>query len=336
VTSRKARESFDLAAKMAKERDIDVFLYNGEVSRAFDYKFIDLIDKVKKRAGAMLYLITNGGDPDAGYKIARHFQTKYKSLTVVVSGMCKSAGTLIAIGADHLVFTSYGELGPLDIQTIKTDDLAERQSGLTIQEALDSLAKDAINKHGSMFTAIIRETGAVVSFQTAAKTAADLVTGLYAPIFAQIDPYDVGEKARAMRIATEYGKRLAAKTNSLKQDSLNVLTRTYPSHSFVIDMTEAQELFSSVRLADVSEAKIADGLGLISRSETNNREPVMVCLSVKSETQDEHHENKPAEQGGGAREDTADSRRPKSAPSSSSSGNSRRARSPDVEDKVAD
>ena len=281
------------AAKLAEALNSDIFLYSGEISRSYDHAFIDLIDESKRKANALLFLVTNGGDPDAGYKIARHLQYKYETYTVVISGLCKSAGTLIAVGADQLAFSPYGELGPLDIQTIKTDDLAERLSGLSIQEALDSLARSALAKHGAVFSTIIRETGAVVSFPTAAKAASDLVTGLFAPIFARIDPYDVGEKARAMRIATEYGKRLAARTGNLKPKTLEMLTRTYPSHSFVIDMTEAVELFINVRVVSDEEALIAADLGILARYESGTQ-PTMAYLSQELEIKDERVEVKAA------------------------------------------
>jgi ClpP class serine protease len=40
-----------------------------------------------------------------------------------VSGYCKSAGTLIALGANELAFGEHGELGPLDVQIAKRDEV---------------------------------------------------------------------------------------------------------------------------------------------------------------------------------------------------------------------
>ncbi|MGS0536682.1 hypothetical protein [Pseudoalteromonas sp. SaAl2] len=62
---------------------------------------------------------TFGGDPHAGYKMARLLQYEYKHLTVAIPEMCKSAGTLIAIAANEIIYGPLGELGPLDIQTRK-------------------------------------------------------------------------------------------------------------------------------------------------------------------------------------------------------------------------
>lgn len=246
------------AKAVSEESDSDVFLYNGTIKRGADLAVIQEMYRAKRQKYAILILVTSGGDPHAAYKIARYAQNHYEAYTVLVPGMCKSAGTLIAVGANCIAFASYGELGPIDIQTIKTDNLAERQSGLTITESINHLTKSALLMHGGVFAAIMNDTDAVISFKTAAEAASELVTGLYTPIFSQIDPMEVGEKARSMRIASDYGKRLNARSQNLESEALNNLTRTYPSHSFVIDMQEAGSLFSNIRPLTEHEQTLVD------------------------------------------------------------------------------
>lgn len=286
-------ETRESALRVAEECGADVFLYNGEISREHDLEFIRCIDDNQQHDSAVLFLVTEGGDPDAAYKSARHIQECFERFTIIISGKCKSAGTLIAVGAHEIAFSPYGELGPIDVQTYIVDNLAERQSGLTITEALDNLINSAIRKHGDTFYAIIRGTGAVVSFQTASAAATDLVHRLFVPIFAQIDPYDVGNKVRSMRIATDYGKRLAARTNNLRDKALDTLTRTYPSHSFVIDMAEAERLFLNVRPVSNAEAELVKHLGILARVEAGavGDAPTFGCLSKVNE----ENENVPRE-----------------------------------------
>ena len=73
---------------------------------------------------------------------------------------------------------------------------------------------------------------------------------------------------------------------ALKDKALNTLTRTYPSHSFVIDYTEAQDLFQNVRLIDEDEIEAVMALGSLAREEVNSK-PVMLCLSNSGNDQDE-------------------------------------------------
>ena len=130
---------------------MDYFLYNGEIARGDDLRFLEFVAKEQKSEHVTLLLVTPGGSPDAAYKMGRYLQERYKHITVLIPGLCKSAGTLLAIAADCLAFTSYGELGPLDVQMVKTDHLAQLDSGLNISEAfltLESRARDQFHSLG--------------------------------------------------------------------------------------------------------------------------------------------------------------------------------------------
>ena len=281
-----------IASAVSEETDSDVFFYNGTIQRGTDFEIIQRIHDEKKKTNALLMLVTQGGNPHAAYKIARYIQDHYQHFTVLVPGSCKSAGTLLAVGANCIAFAPYGELGPIDIQTIKTDNLAERQSGLTITESIDHLTRSALKVHGQTFAAIMRDTDAVISFKTAAQAASELVTGLYAPIFSQIDPVEVGEKARSMRIASDYGRRLNTRARNLKDDALEHLTQTYPSHSFVIDMQEAESLFKNVRALSENEQRLVEKLDVPARREIPSEDdpPLFMCLSNAGDGSDEEYE----------------------------------------------
>jgi membrane-bound ClpP family serine protease len=90
-----------------------------------------------------LVLSTLGGDPHAAYRIARFLKYCYKRFYLYVFGYCKSAGTIIALGADEIIMSVRGELGPLDVQMIKPDEFTERSSGLDISIALEEVASRA-------------------------------------------------------------------------------------------------------------------------------------------------------------------------------------------------
>lgn len=93
-----------------------------------------------------------------------------------------------------------------------------------------------------------------------------MVASIYGPIFSQIDPEEVGSRSRAMRIGEDYAKRLNQKWNNLKSpESVRILSSRYPSHGFVIDYTEACELFKNVRKADENEMVLVEDLGLTAR-----------------------------------------------------------------------
>ena len=244
---------------------MDWFLYTGEIRRGTDLEFFEFVAGNKSSDEVCLVLCTPGGAPDAAYKMGRYLQTRYDSFKLLVPGFCKSAGTLLAIGSDEIIFSPYGELGPLDIQMAKADNLVGLESGLNTSEAFLTLEKRARDTFHDLVIEIIRNSGGIISFQTASHSASEIVSSLFGPIFGRIDPEEVGSRARAMRIGEDYGARLNQKYENLKQDALTILSQSYTSHGFVIDMEEAKTLFKQVREASDAEKALIDALGMCCR-----------------------------------------------------------------------
>ena len=244
----------------------DYFLYSGRIDREHYLVFAELVEKATSSQGVALVLSTNGGDPDAAYKIGRCLQFRYKeNVSIFVPGICKSAGTLLAIAASELVFSPHGELGPLDVQMVKQDGTHGRESGLDIEEGLAEIESRAKN----LFHNVMRETlqghgGAVTKAQIASDSAAKFVSSLLAPVLSRIDPKEIGERKRAMKIAEEYGYRLNEQFKNLSEDFpgecekyvLDFLLRKCPHHGFVIDAEEAGAFFNNSRFANELEEEI--------------------------------------------------------------------------------
>jgi hypothetical protein len=259
------RNLADLSATLGK----DCYIYVGNVNRNGYDQITDEFIK-KKTKSAYLFLATYGGDPSAGYRIARGFRHHYEHLIIVIPTYCKSAGTLMAIGADELVIADKGELGPLDMQLKKPDELFDMSSGLDITQAMAFLRSQSTDILKSALVDLNVQLS--VTTKTAAEIATKLTTGLIAPIYAQIDPYKIGESQRAVSIAFSYGKRLNDKVKNLKtDDSLRSLMLDYPSHGFVIDRKEASTLFNKVRAPSDVELKAVESLyGLCHDPDVNN------------------------------------------------------------------
>ena len=239
----------------------DVFLYNGPIERKEDLRFIEFISEQKSCEKLVLILVTPGGSPDAAYKIAKYIQSSYLDFHCFIPGLCKSAGTLLAIGATELIFSPYGELGPLDIQLTKSDNIFGQESGLNISEAFRTVEGRAKQTFHNLVMEIIGGSGGVVSFQTASHCASEIVASLYGPIFGKIDAEEVGSRARAMRIGEDYGVRLNEKFKNLRYGALSQLSQSYSSHNFVIDCEEAMALFERVRMAEQVEKAVVQALG---------------------------------------------------------------------------
>jgi hypothetical protein len=276
---------------------MDVFLYSGAMRRGDDLSFIEFVNKNKTSESVLLVLVSFGGDPDAAYKIGKYLQQRYDDFQVLVPGLCKSAGTLLAIAAREVIFTPYGELGPLDIQLTKPDQIAAMESGLSILQALDTLQGHAQQTYHNLVQEIVSITGGVVSFHTASHSAAEMVTSLYGPIFSKIDPEEVGSRTRAMQIAAAYGQRLNLKFRNVKPEALDMLAQTYPSHSFVIDLEEAENILNVVRIASIREKKLVQLIGKKARFPP--RDLAIDCLTVAYAAitdEDDNEDENPTEQ----------------------------------------
>jgi hypothetical protein len=243
-----SKEQYKAAVHGIHESDgkPDIVILSAEINRELYLRLSDKLgDKKRAKACCTVFLNTAGGDPHAAFRIARCLRFHYKKVRLVVPHYCKSAGTLIAVGADTLVIGDKGELGPLDVQIMNRKEIFERSSGLDYTEALHAMQEHAL----TMFRQALIEirAGAQVSTKMAGEFASQLSVGAVAPMYGQIDPIQVGEVHRAMKIAYVYAERLNKQSKQLEESALAELVNGYPDHSFVIDRKEAENLFKSVQ-----------------------------------------------------------------------------------------
>jgi len=262
--------------------EIDVFAYTGQVSMAGYEQLCEQIDISKTQERALLVLSTPGGDAHAGFRIARAMQHHYPdNFDVLVPRYCKSAGTLICIGANNLYLANQSELGPLDVQIKKTDELVGRNSGLDILQALGYLQNQALDAFKTYVNDLTKNEG--LSTRIASDIASNLTSGLLSPIFAQIEPMRLAEMQRATEIAMAYGFRLNEKSEILKTNGLAKLVVQYPSHGFIIDRKEARTIFKNVHAPEGSLKELSDRLDQAYRPYINNITPIVNKLSTEPE-----------------------------------------------------
>ena len=248
-------------ASRFNDADNELLIYNGVIYRPKDQEIIELCESKDRKENVTVLLVTEGGDADAAYRISRCLQDRYERFTCIVSGYCKSAGTLLAVGAHEVVFGRHGELGPMDIQMSKKDELFETQSGLTVTTSLRSLHETALSAFDHFFLNIRRRSQEQITTKTTSEIASSMVGRLFAPIYAQIDPIHIGEAERATAIARDYAGRLAEKSENIRSDSIERMIGQFPSHGFAIDYAEATTLFKNVREPNELEGQLIDALG---------------------------------------------------------------------------
>lgn len=257
-----------LADKVATKLNADLLLYNAPIERHLDQRVIELCCQLKRRKNVALFLVTSGGNADAAYRIAACLQNKYERFLLFVPGYCKSAGTLVALGAHEVVISDQGENGPLDVQMAQKDELISSESGLTATAALKAMNEQAFAAFEEFLLKITKGAGPSLSTKTVADIAIKMTCGLFSHIYQQIDPMHVGEAERALEVAKAYGARLVSRSKNLQGEtieSLEHLISHYPSHGFIIDYREAKRIFKNVREFTPDETQLISYLGPLAR-----------------------------------------------------------------------
>lgn len=253
-----------LAARVSEEQKSDILILNGPINSSTWINLANTLhSKKRKLENIIVILVTPGGDPDAAFRIGRCLQKEYSGNVITyITGWCKSAGTLIALASKKIYIGYLGELGPLDIQIARHDELFESSSGLLVATSLETLENTALKMFINSLVGIRAQIGRGITTKTASDLAAAMVANLLKPIYSQIDPARIGEDQRAMNITKHYGMRLAQRSNILRsRQSLDFLVSAYPDHGFVIDFEEAESLFTDVSEPTEAMEKLATALG---------------------------------------------------------------------------
>lgn len=255
--------------------DADVYGYSAGI----DYHGFGLLVRSfrKERTNALLILTTNGGLANAAYRIARFLQTQYESLIIFIPSVCKSAGTLVCIGANRLIMGQFSELGPLDVQLYERDEIFSRKSGLLSHSAFEALKHETFQVYEHILLQIKQRSADNISFPVASSVAEEITSRVMAPIYEQISPNVLGSDYRDLQVAIHYGQRLALHSENITFDGVRVLTEHFPSHDFIIDAEEASALFRHVEEPDHALWKLIGTFGNFLLSESDA--PVVLRLS---------------------------------------------------------
>ncbi len=195
-----------------------------------------------------------GGSVEAAYQLVIFLRRRCKKLRVFVPDYAKSAATLIALGADELWMSDAAEIGPLDAQIRDPRDPDNWISALDEFRAVDYLRTHGFEILNEFSKVLARTTQ--LNTKERLQLAIEYTTQLMAPMYSNVDSLHFGGSHRSVELSIEYGKRVMSRYSyadwSQKRiaDVLKKLTWDYPSHSFVIDVEEAEDLGLRVSTLD--------------------------------------------------------------------------------------
>lgn len=217
------------------------------------------INKNNKFKELDVILQTGGGDIDSAYLIIKILKKSTDKLNIIIPLYSKSAGTLICLGADNLLLTSLSELGPLDTQ-IRESDRHKFKSALNEFKALERIqlhSLETLDITSQTLMGIAQSVELPLKITDAIYMSIKHTGNTSGSLYNKLDPYRIGECARALEVGVKYGTKILTKfmgwKNEVALEIIKKLVYGYPSHGYVIDIEELNAL-----KLPVSEIKNAD------------------------------------------------------------------------------
>lgn len=196
-----------------------------------------------------------GGDPKETYRMMSILRLHMDDIEVLVPQEAKSAATLFCLGANKVLMGSMGELGPLDMQLVSVDG--------SKRSAIESFkASEQMLAHTRLaYQKIIGEDAPISASQANLQgspldehSANELIASLVSNLYQKFDPDELGKDSRYLAVGEQYARRLLSRANYEEGKAHAIAHRLvweYPSHDFLIDLSEAKEIgLNAERLAE--------------------------------------------------------------------------------------
>jgi hypothetical protein len=188
-----------------------------------------------------------GGSLDSAYSTVLYLSAYAKELRVFVPGRAKSASTLLAIGADRLYLSAFGELGPLDTQIADPRNPATTVSALDCYQSVDYVRAFGFNTIIAALPQLVNATDRQIPVKDLLETATTFAIGAITPVLSTITALDLGAWGRSLRIGEQYARKLLeAKSQDGDHAKATAIARQlvygYTHHPFPIDYYEAERI----------------------------------------------------------------------------------------------
>lgn len=236
---------------LANERGRPVLLLNRQMDEFLNETGTFPVPLFGDFKQASVLLNSPGGSATATYKMILALRQYVDDVEVLVVREAKSAATLFCLGADTIYMGREGELGPLDPQIRDRTGSVIWDSSLKVFKGLDILLEHSLESFDAIIDSLLRNAlwgNAFLDVPNAFKHAEPLFAAIVSALYRNVNFHELGEAARYLAEIEEYAFRAMRRWGYKDKDELAIrqiarrLVWTYPSHDFMIDLTEAQEI----------------------------------------------------------------------------------------------
>ncbi len=229
-----------LIVALEKARGSRVLVYwtnpMARLSEAVVLSLYDQLTAIGKTPKLDLFLNTGGGDTELPWRVVSLVREFCDEFAVLVPHRAASAGTLIAMGADEIVMTPLGVLGPIDPS--RTHPLLPRREGA--EEAEPISVQDM--RHAMQF---IRE--AAGSDKEIPYTP-EALAQIFAALFDKIHPLAIGAIEQSYALSKLIGTQCLSTHMDPDADGAKIkeivdrLCDDFKSHAYQISRAEARKI----------------------------------------------------------------------------------------------
>lgn len=191
---------------------------------------LEHLDKMGKVSKITLILYTCGGNTLAACNIVNLIREFCDILEIIVPNKCRSAGTLMALGANKIIMTKQATLGPIDPSI--TRPMSPIIPGTNPPQKL-SLSVESVKGY---FSLLKEEFGA---------TSENSLSAAYTKLAEQIHPLVLGDVYRTQKQIQMLAKKMLELSYTNKKQICKIvsfLCSDSGSHDYTISRTEAKSL----------------------------------------------------------------------------------------------
>lgn len=206
----------------------------ARISQASVVPFYDQLSAIGKRERIDLFLFTDGGDTEVPWRLVSLIREFAASFAVLIPHRAMSAGTVLALGADEIVMTPLGVLGPIDPS--RTHPLLPRREGAPEAEPIS--VQDM--RHAMQF---IREAAGPDATYTP-----DAMAEIFKALFDKIHPLAIGAIEQSYALSKLIATRCLETHMDASADAAKIkgivdrLCDEFKSHAYQIGRHEARAL----------------------------------------------------------------------------------------------
>jgi hypothetical protein len=191
-------------------------------------------------------LDSTGGPLDSAFKTVLYLSKYTESINVYVPRKAKSASTLIAVGANNIFMSPFGELGPLDTQIRDPRNPTDYVSALDCYQSVDYVRDFGFGTISQALKQLAFSTQGRIPLVDLVNTAAEFAASSITPMITQVKALDLGGWGRSLKIGEKYAQILLARVDPTDIARTERIARRlvygYTHHRFPIDITEAEDM----------------------------------------------------------------------------------------------